>query len=36
MILSTGQKPPFDVAQTRMIFIDYKNLDGVEKAKEQL
>jgi len=35
-LMQEGQKPPFDVAQTRIIFVNYQNLESVEKAKEQL
>jgi len=35
-LMEKGQKPPFDTAQTRVIFVDHKDLDNVKEAKNEL
>lgn len=36
LIMQSGQKPPFDIAQTRIVFVDPNDLDSVEQAKKDL
>lgn len=35
-LMEKDQKPPFDTAQTRVIFVDHKDLDSVKEAKSEL
>lgn len=35
-IIQTGEQIPFDVAATRAIFVDHRDLDSVEKAKLEI
>lgn len=35
-IMDKGQKPPFDVAATRIVLLDHTDLDSVEEAKKEI